>query len=127
MSGFGSVTPVGARTAFMNGAAKLLTEAALVGLVAAELAVAAHVAAGSAHAHVGRVAVADVAQAPQRSGVDARESARSEPVPRAVAELDLDRAAVHEVRLLLALVRVPRRRVSGRDHDRVDAERLHAE
>ena len=40
----------------------------------------------------------------------------------AVAELDLDRPAVDEVGLLLALVEVPAGLVAGRKHDRVDPE-----
>src|ERR1700722_8609924 len=44
----------------------------------------------------------------------------------AVAELHLDRAAVHEVKLLLHVVEVAPRFISGGHRDHVDAERAYA-
>ena len=59
--------------------------------------------------------------------VDAREARPARARALAVAERELDRAAVHEVELLLALVQVPAGRVARRDDDGVDAERGDAE
>jgi hypothetical protein len=56
-------------------------------------------------------------------GIDAREPARAEQLPVAVAELELDPAAQHDVELLLALVEVGPGLVARRQHDRVGAER----
>src|SRR3954452_3118696 len=75
----------------------------------------------------GRVTVADGLRRADRLGVHAHDPARPERVLRAVAELELDLAVVDEVELLLLVVEVARAGVAGREHERVDAERGHAE
>src|SRR3954452_8751184 len=90
-------------------------------------AVAPDVAAGAAHADVGRLrGVRRVAQRPHRGGVDAREAARAEG-PGVPAERDLDRTVEDDVDLFLGLVVMRVRRVGGREDDGVDAEGGHAQ
>jgi hypothetical protein len=74
-----------------------------------------------------RLLVAAVVQLAHGGGVDARDPARPELKPRAVAKLELHLAAVHEVGFLLALVVVGRRVVVGRQHERIDAKRVDAQ
>jgi hypothetical protein len=62
-----------------------------------------------------------------RAGVDARETARAQPVGAAVPETHLDLAAVHEVQLLLLIVEMYARAVPRRQDKRVDAERVDPE
>src|SRR3954453_6651220 len=94
----------------------LLPEARLAVAVVDELAVAAHVAVGAAGADVRRLTLPDVAQPANGLRGPAPRSAGPQPVLRAVPELDLDLAAVHEVRLLLALVLVLAGRVALGQH-----------
>ncbi len=94
-------------------------------------AVAADVAIRAADAQVdGLLGVRGVAEAPDGRGVDASEPAGAEHVVLlgvALAEGELDLAAVDQVELLLAVVEVGAAGVAGRHDDRVDAERLHVE
>ena len=89
--------------------------------------VAPDVAVGAADHDVDRIAVADVADLAHRRRVDARDAARLERLRGAVAELHLDAPRVQEVDLLLALVEVAAGLDAGRQHDRVHAERRHAQ
>ncbi len=105
---------------------RLLTEIRDL-LAQAQHAVAADVAVLAADAHVRRLgAVGGVAQAAHRRRVHARQAAGTER-PLLAAEVELDLALEHQVQLLLALVVVRVGRVAGRQHDRVDAERRHAQ
>jgi hypothetical protein len=88
-----------------------------------QAAVAADVAVLAAGDDVHGVLVGDVADAADGRGVDAGEAAGGEAVARAVAELDLDQAAVDEVDLFLLVVEVAAGLPAGRHDDRVDPER----
>src|SRR3954470_5667930 len=74
--------------------------------------------------HVHRVDVAGVLELPVRRRVDAREAAGLQRVARAVAEVDLERAAEDDVELLLLVVEVEAGLDARRKDDRVDAEVL---
>ena len=89
--------------------------------------VAADVAVLATDDHVHGVLVPDVADLAHRRRVHPREAAGTEHVLRAVAELELDRAAVDEVGLLLLVVEVPAGLVARRHGDRVHAEGRHAQ
>ena len=86
------------------------------------LAVAPDVAILPAHDHDDRVAIARVAHAALRAGIDADDAAGAEQVPAAVAEAELDLALVDEIGLLLLVVVVDPGLVTGREDDRVDPE-----
>src|SRR4029077_7701431 len=96
-------------------------------LTGADATVAADVAVLAAGDQVDGLDVPGVSDLAWRGGVDAREAALLQALHRAVAELHLDRAAVHEVQLLLDVVKVKARFDAGRQDDRVDAERRHAQ
>jgi len=74
-----------------------------------------------------RLLFADVAQAAMGAGIDARETARAQSMGGAVPEADLHLAAMHEVQLLLLVVKVDARAVPGRQDNGVYAERVNPE
>src|SRR4051812_7883123 len=96
------------------------------GLALGHPAVAAYVAVLASDDHVDRVGVADVLRRTHRRGVHPRKASRAKYVLRAVAELELDLALMHEVELLLLFVEVPSAGNAGWHHDRVHPERRHA-
>ena len=88
-----------------------------LGLALRQPAVAADVAVQAARDDVDGVLVAGVAQQAHRRRVDAHDAPGRERDLLAVAELHRQRAAVHEVDLLLAVVVVPAGLGPGREHD----------
>src|SRR4051812_1063061 len=94
-----------------------------VSLALRQFAVPPHIAVFAADDYVdGLVGVAEVPHFAGGGGVDPGEAAGAEALGRAVAEGELDFAAVDEVELLLLVVEVAAGLIGRRQHDRVDAE-----